>query len=263
MILGGKTAVVTGASRGIGRAIAKTFAEEGASTAVIARSELDLFSLVNEISESGGMASAYVADITNSEQVASLFKQILNTYGPVDILINNAGIQVSRALHDFKEDDFDRIISVNLKGVFLCTKAVLPSMIERRGGTIINIASVSGLRGWAKDSAYSASKWAVLGLSECLDEEIRKFGIRVCDICPGAVDTELIEPWVGSDDPKRSLILRPEDIANTALFVASQPPNVSIDRIVIRPIVETMYSDYLSDEEVESLREHITPGRIP
>ncbi|NIM94751.1 MAG: SDR family NAD(P)-dependent oxidoreductase [Anaerolineales bacterium] len=261
MILEGKVAVVTGASRGIGRAVAKTFAREGAQVAVASRSASELEALVDEITSAVGMAFAHATDVTNSEQVDSLFQRTVEIYGPVDILVNNAGTQICGALHEFDEDDFDTILSVNLKGVFLCTKAVLPSMIDRRGGLIINIASVSGLRGWAEDSPYTASKWAVLGLSECLDEEVRQFGIRVCDICPGSVDTDLIEPWVGSDDPKRPLILKAEDIANAALYVASQPPNVSVDRIVIRPVVETMYSDYLSDEQVVSIREHITPGR--
>lgn len=170
---------------------------------------------------------------------------MLASFGRVDILVNNAGVEVGGLLLTFDERDFDAVVDTNLKGVFLCAKAVLPSMIERKSGHIINIASVAGLRGWAEDGPYSASKWGVLGLSESLDEEVRKDGIKVTCICPGSVDTSMINKWIAPDDPRRPLLLRPEDIANAVLYAASQPPNVVVNQLVIRTMVETLYSDYL------------------
>jgi NADP-dependent 3-hydroxy acid dehydrogenase YdfG len=139
----------------------------------------------------------------------------------------------------------DFVFDTNVKGFFLCAKAVLPLMIERKAGQIINIASLSGLRGWAEDAPYTASKWAVLGFSESLDEEVRKHGIKVSCICPGSVATQMIDPWVPPEDPRRPMLLRPEDIANAVLFVATQPPNVVVNQLVVTSMTETFYSGYL------------------
>ncbi len=248
MPLEGKIAIVTGASRGIGRAVAFTLAKNGARVATVARSLAPLEELAQEIEKEGGVALPMVADVTIKGQVEAMVDRVMESLRWVDILVNNAGVEVSGLLHTFEEKDFDTVADTNLKGVFLCTKAVLPSMIERKRGHIINIASVSGLRGWAEDGAYCASKWGVLGLSESLDKEVRKHGIKVSCICPGSVDTNLIDKWIGPEDPRRSLLLRPKDIANAVLYIASQPPNMAVNQLVIHPMVETLYSDYLPIE---------------
>lgn len=248
MSLEGKVAIVTGASRGIGRATALTLAKKGAQVAAVARSLDPLEKLIQEIEKEGGVALAIAADMTINGQVAAMVDQVMDSFGQVDILVNSAGVEVCGLLQTFDEGDFDTVVDTNLRSVFLCTKAVLPSMIERKSGHIINIASVASLRGWAEDGPYCASKWGVLGLSESLDEEVRKHGVKVSCICPGSVDTSMIDKWIAPDDPRRPLLLRPEDIANAVHYVASQPHNVAVNQLVIRTMVETLYSDYLPIE---------------
>ena len=245
MSLKGKVTIVTGASRGIGRAIALALAKNGAHITAVARSVDLLNQLSQEIENEGGMALPVAADVTVESEVRSMVDQVRETFGRVDILVNNAGVLFTGPLPTFEEQDIDSVIDTNVKGFFLCAKAVLPLMIERKAGQIINIASLSGLRGWAEDAPYTASKWAVLGFSESLDEEVRKHGIKVSCICPGSVATRMIDPWVPPEDPRRPFLLRSEDIANAVLYVTTQPPNVVVNQLVITSMVETFYSGYL------------------
>jgi 3-oxoacyl-[acyl-carrier protein] reductase len=245
MSLKGKVTIVTGASRGIGRAIALALAKNGAHIAAVARSVDLLKQLSQEIENEGGVALPIAANVTIESEVRSTIDQIMETFGRVDILVNNAGVLFTGPLPTFREQDMDFVFDTNVKGFFLCAKAVLPLMIERKAGQIINIASLSGLRGWAEDAPYTASKWAVFGFSESLDEEVRKHGIKVSCICPGSVATRMIDPWVPPEDPRRPLLLRPDDIANAVLFVATQPSNVVVNQLVVTSMVETFYSGYL------------------
>jgi len=249
MSLEGKVTIVTGASRGIGRAITLALAKNGAHIAAVARSVDLLKQLSQEIENEGGVALPLAIDVTVESEVKSMVDQVKKTFGRVDILVNNAGVLFTGPLPTFREQNIDSVFDTNVKGFFLCAKAVLPLMIERRAGQIINIASLSGLRGWAEDAPYTASKWAVLGFSESLDEEVRKHGIKVSCICPGSVATRMIDPWVPPEDPRRPLLLRPEDIANAVLFVATQPPNAVVNQLVVTSMVETFYSGYLPTDQ--------------
>lgn len=248
MLLEGKVAIVTGASKGIGRAIALTLAKNGAQIGAVARSRAPLEELVQEIERGGGVGLAIAADVTMKSQVWAMVNQMMESFGRVDILVNSAGVECRGLVRTFDEKDFDAVVETNLRGVFLCTQAVLPSMTERKSGHIINIGSVSSLRGWAKHAPYCASKWGVLGFSEALDEEVRQDWIKVSCICPGSVNTSMIDKWIGPDDARRPFLLQPEDIANAVLYIASQPPNVVVTRLVIRTMIETLYSGYLPIE---------------
>ena len=223
MLLKDKIAVVTGASMGIGKAIARKFAEEGATVVMTARSRDKLEDLKREIEAKGQKAVVIPADLTKPEEIEKLFQKTLAEFGRVDILVNNAGISKEMPLSEMPIEVWDEVIATNLRAVVLCIKAVLPSMIARKSGNIINIASAAGVRGLPGSTAYSASKAAVIGLTQSLGDEIRQQGIRVNVLCPGPVDTELFQK-----SAKREYILQsggdvfaPETMANGALYLAS------------------------------------------
>jgi len=223
MMLDGKTALITGAGRGIGRAIALKFASEGATVFLSGRSEDILLNTRKEIEALGRDAFIVPGDIRDEKIVTSILDQMLAIGGKVDILVNNAGISKEMKLSEMPMEVWDEIIQTNLRSVVLCIKAALPHMIANGGGNIINIASAAGLRGLPGSAAYSASKAAVICLSQALGDELRPHRIRVNAICPGPVDTELFK-----QSERRSFIMQaggdlfqPEDVANAALYLAS------------------------------------------
>jgi len=249
MPINDKVVIVTGASRGIGLAIAQTLSAAGAKVFGVART------MPSARPAPGGVRFVQ-ADIRFAVQVDRAVASILGETGKVDILVNNAGLEHFLGLEDTDEGKYNETLDTNLRGAFLFTRAVLPSFQARRTGHVLFINSVSGLRGFAQDSVYCASKWGLAGFADSLEEELRPHGVRVTSIFPGATDTDLpAGSWAAPDDPRRAFFLTPEDIARAALFALDQPAHVAISRIVVRPMIEPPYSDFLPLEVVESLRQ--------
>lgn len=228
-----QVAIVTGAGRGIGRAVALAFARNGATVALAARTASELNAVATQIESCAGRALVVPTDVTHEPSVAALVETVLAEFGKVDILLTTAGVATFGTLVDTKPEDWDRMLAVNLRGVFLCCRAVLPAMMRQRGGTIINVASVTAKRAIPGGAAYAASKHAVLGLSQVLAEEMRLHGIRVGVLCPGAVNTGLWDTVPNA--PERSRMLRPEDVAAAALLMASLPPGASLEDLTLLP----------------------------
>jgi len=230
--LAGKVAIVTGASRGIGKAISILLAQSGSRVVLAARSEPQLKSVSEEISGQNGEALVIPTDLAVDKEMERLVQQTLKEWGSVDVLINNAGLGKVAPLVKAKVSDWDETFRVNLRAPMFLSKLVLPTMMERGEGSIINISSVSGKSGQANGSAYSASKFGLIGFTQSLYEEVREYGIRVSAICPGFVDTALIPQMRRMD---RSKMIRPEDIAQTVLFVLTSPPTACPVEITVRP----------------------------
>jgi len=230
--LAGKVSIVTGASRGIGRAISILLAQSGSRVVLAARSEPQLKSVSEEISSQNGEALVIPTDLTVDKEMERLVQQTLKEWGSVDVLINNAGLGKVAPVVKAKVSDWDETFRVNLRAPMILSKLVLPTMMERGEGSIINISSVSGKSGQANGSAYSASKFGLMGFTQSLYEEVREYGIRVAAICPGFVDTTLIPQMRRMD---RSKMIRPEDIAQTVLFVLTSPPTACPVEITVRP----------------------------
>ena len=225
-----QVAVVTGAGRGIGRAIAIKLGKLGARVALAARSRTELDETARVI---GSSASIIPADVRRKEDVARLFEQVTTTLGPVEILVNAAGVGIFGSVVDFKDDDFQTLIETNLRSIFFACRFVLPSMIERKTGHIINISSIAGKVGSATRAVYCASKFGVVGFTESLAEEVRGHGIRVSVICPGSTDTRFSPSE--SSGKARERMLRPEDIAHAVRAIVTQEPNSFISEIILRP----------------------------
>lgn len=226
----GKVTVVTGAGSGIGRGIAHRFAQEGASVVVADVSESAAAETAASIEERGGAALAQCVDVAAAEDVARLVSTVTETYGGIDVLVNNAGISFGDTLrvHELEQDAWARIMDVNLTGVFLCCKHTLPAMIARGGGSIVNIASAAAI-GMAPRAAYAASKGGVVAFTRSLAFQYGEYGIRANAICPGPVETPMSNAVRASgmydDDGIVDLAIKrrgtPDDIANTALYLGS------------------------------------------
>ncbi|MEK3764956.1 MULTISPECIES: 3-oxoacyl-[acyl-carrier-protein] reductase [unclassified Solibacillus] len=232
MGLGGKCAVVTGASRGIGRAIALQLASEGAKVVVnYSGSEQKALEVVEEIKNNGGEAIAVQANVAESDSVQHLMKTAIDTYGSIDILVNNAGITRDNLLMRMKENEWDDVIDTNLKGVFLCTKAVTRQMMKQRAGRIINISSIVGVAGNAGQANYVAAKAGVIGLTKTTAQELASRNILVNAIAPGFITTEMTEAL--PEEIKETMLKQiplaklgqPEDIAKAVVFFASDSAN--------------------------------------
>lgn len=210
--LAGKTALVTGAGKGIGKAIAIALAQEGVHVGLLARTEKDLLTVAEEIKALGVNVFIAIADISNRVEVEAAISKLQNQLGSIDILINNAGTAAFGKFLELEPEVWENMIKVNLFGVYYATRAVLPQMIERKSGDIINISSTAGKTGNAITSAYSASKFAVFGLSESLMQEVRKHNIRVTALAPSTVVTDLANSAnLITGDPER--VMHPEDFA--------------------------------------------------
>jgi len=231
--LEGKVAVVTGAGSGIGRAIAHRFAQEGASV-VIAEVNRDAgASAASEIRAEGGSALFVPTDVSRAADVEAMVRRTVAEFGRLDVLVNNAAIQILGRLADTSEEDWDRLQSVNLKGVFLCSKYAIPEMVRTGGGSIVNLASVLGLVGDPDLAAYCAAKGGVLALTKAAALAYGPAGIRVNAICPGDVDTPMVRDYFNNDPDPEALrrrisseyalrrIAEPREIAEAALFLAS------------------------------------------
>jgi 3-oxoacyl-[acyl-carrier protein] reductase len=228
MNLEGKAALVTGASRGIGREIALELARQGANVAVnFSGSEAKANEVVDEIKALGREAFAVKCDVSKSEQVAEMIKGTIDSFGKLDILVNNAGITKDNLLMRMKEEEWDDVININLKGVFLCTKAVTRQMMKQRVGRIINIASVVGVSGNPGQANYVAAKAGVIGLTKTAAKELASRNITVNAIAPGFITTDMTDKL--SDEVKTEMLKQiplarlgePKDIAKITAFIAS------------------------------------------
>ena len=216
--LKGKNAIITGAGRGIGYAVAIALAKEGVNVGLIARSKEQLEKVVKEVESLGVKAAFAVADVSKNEEVIKATEFVTSELGAIDILINNAGIGKFGNFMDLEIAEWEKIIQVNLMGVYYVTRAVLPGMIEQKSGDIINISSSAGQKGAPITSAYSASKFGVLGVTESLAMEVRKHNIRVTALTPSTVATDLaIDNNLTDGNPDK--VMQPEDIAE---FIVSQ-----------------------------------------
>ena len=228
MNLQGKKALVTGASRGIGREVALELARQGADVAVnYAGSEAKAHEVVREIQALGRESFAIQCDVADSESVTAMFKEVVGQFGRIDILVNNAGITKDNLLMRMKEDEWDSVIATNLKGVFLCTKAVTRQMMKQRSGRIINMASIVGVIGNAGQANYVAAKAGVIGLTKSTAKELASRGITVNAIAPGFISTDMTDKL--TEDMQKEMLAQiplarfgsPEDIAGVAAFLAS------------------------------------------
>lgn len=232
MFLDGKTAFITGAGRGIGRGIALAFAAEGCDIAAAARTEAQIVETAEAVRGLGRKALALPCDVAEGGDVHHAINQALDQLGKIDILVNNAGYACFKPFMELDEFEWRRTLDVNLTGAFLCIQAVLPSMIARRSGRIINISSVAGLKPIVNQSVYCASKYGLNGLTQELALELREHGIRVHAICPGGVDTQLAREAM--PEREKTNWLTPEDIAHTALYLAALSPRATTDTILVR-----------------------------
>jgi 3-oxoacyl-[acyl-carrier protein] reductase len=228
----GAVALVTGASRGIGRAIALRLANLGASVAICGRDAKALASAELELKKSGSLVYSQTADVTRASDVTSLVSKTENALGPITILVNNAGIGLFGPAHERTEAEWDRVLDTNLKAVFLVSREVAPSMVRRRKGDIINISSLAGRNAFAGGGIYCASKWGLQGLSACMAEDLRDFGIRVSVVCPGSVATEF--SGRGHKDPSKAL--SPEDVAHAVAMIVTQAPQSFVSEVQLRPL---------------------------
>jgi NAD(P)-dependent dehydrogenase (short-subunit alcohol dehydrogenase family) len=231
--LAGQVAIVTGAGRGIGRAIAGAFAREGAAVVLAARSVLELDGVAREIEQAGGRALVVPTDARQEASVEALVRRALAEWRQVDVLVNAAGVATFAPVTDSKLDDWDQTLAVNLRGAVLCCRAVLPAMIGRHRGTIISVGSVVTSRSLAGSAAYTASKYGLLGFSRVLAEEMRAHGVRVGVLSAGATDTPLWDTMPGA--PARDRMLRADQVAEAALLMASLGPNATLEEVTLLP----------------------------
>lgn len=230
--LSGQVAVVTGAGRGIGAAIARQLAALGAMTVLCGRTKSTLDQTAQTIKEAGGKTEVIPCDVTVLHQLEYAAARVDSTFGRLDILVNNAGIGgFNAALHELPPDEWDRILNTNLRGVYFAIRAFAPAMIRARSGHIINISSLAGKNALPKGAAYAASKWGLNGLTYSAAEELRGHNIRVSVICPGSVDTEL-SPHTGKD-PKK--MLQSDDVAHAVAMLVTQAPQSFISEVLLRP----------------------------
>jgi 3-oxoacyl-[acyl-carrier protein] reductase len=230
--LEGKVALVTGAGRGIGKAVAVSLAKAGCRLVLAARTAAQLEEVQNGIRQSGGDAVVALADLTRDDDIERLAAQSRRAYGSVDFLINNAGWGKRAPVVKAEIADWDQTFRVNLRAPMLLAKYFLPGMIENGAGAVINIGSVSGKSGEANGAAYSASKFGLIGFTQSLYEEVREYGIKVAVILPGFVDTPLIPPNRRLD---RGKMIQAEDVAQSVLYVLMSPPTSCPVEITIRP----------------------------
>ena len=240
--LTGRTAVVTGGSSGLGRATAVALAQAGADVAVLARGSDELEDTAAQVRSAGRRASAVVVDLADAAAVERAAAQALDELGGIDVLVNAAGTDVPGPVAELDVDGWDRVLDVNLRASFLLARAAWPHMVAAGGGTIVNVSSVAGRRGWANASAYCAAKFGLTGFTQALAAEGKPHGIRACVIYPGAMDSN----WgVWSPQDRGSATptvpedaLAPERVADLLVWMASAPPEVVLNEVTVTPLQE-------------------------
>ncbi len=229
-----KVVWITGASTGIGFELGKAFAKAGFIIIASARRKSRLVSLVSEIRFAGHEAHAFVCDVTSERSIQSTRKKILEKCKTIDVLVNNAGVTVFKSFIDTKTFDYDAVLDTNLRGSFLTSKAVLPLMMKKKKGHIINIVSMAARAVFTESGVYSASKAGLVALSNVLREEVRKYNIKITNVLPGAVDTAMWSPAMRQKHSKR--MMTSKEIADIVVQITNQPKKVVIEDIMIRPV---------------------------
>src|SRR5580765_2223627 len=232
--LTGKVVLVTGGNRGIGFAIAARLAALGAAIAICGRDQESLASAANDLRTVSTQVFSHRADVTRSADVAALVDNVEAHLGGISILVNNAGMGLFGPVQDKTEAEWDTLMNTNLKSVFLVSRAVIPKMIQRQSGDIINISSLAGKNTFAGGGIYCASKWALQGLSGCMAEDLRVHGIRVSTVCPGSVATE----FSGRGPKDASKVLTAQDVAHAVAMIALQGPQSFLSEVQLRPLTK-------------------------
>ncbi|HID55647.1 TPA: SDR family oxidoreductase [Candidatus Poribacteria bacterium] len=231
-ILKGQVALITGGSSGIGEGIAHAFAREGSDLALIARNPIRLERTASKLREQGVKVLTFSTDVRDERRIQEAVRETISVLGGIDILVNSAGTGRYAPVAEMDLEEWEEVIETNLTGTFICCKAVMPHMMERKRGRIINISSVAGKIGFATGSAYCASKWGVIGFSRSLAVEAKPYNIRVDVICPGTVDT----PFPHSPAASK-LMLEVEDVVKAVMFLLSLPERARVEDIVMHPNV--------------------------
>ncbi len=227
-----KTAIVTGAGKGIGKALALKLASIGYDVVIAARSKAEISAVAKICEDEGVKALPVITDVTNEQSVAQLFEAAQEKFGKIDLLVNNAGMGIFKPLAETSLEDWNKVISTNLTGAFLCARTAFEMMKGNDGGTIVNIASVVGIKGYPNQGAYTASKHGMVGLTKVLAEEGREFKIRAHVICPGGVATEMVRKSRPDLNPEE--IIQPEDVADLLEYLVKLPPRISVDLVHLR-----------------------------
>jgi NAD(P)-dependent dehydrogenase (short-subunit alcohol dehydrogenase family) len=235
-----KVCIVTGGGSGIGRATVLAMAGLGARVAVVGRTRSKLDEVVREVGSVGGSARAYVADVSDWDAVATMTADVIERWGRLDVLVNNAGSNVRhRGVLDTTPEEIERLIAINLTGTIFCTKAALPRMLEQGAGSIVNVSSMAALRpGMMSGVAYGASKAGVNNFNQFLNDELQHTGVRACVISPGEVVTPILDDrGVPPDAAARETMCQPEDVAAAVVFVATLPARAMVPEMVVMPTV--------------------------
>jgi NAD(P)-dependent dehydrogenase (short-subunit alcohol dehydrogenase family) len=232
-----KVAIVTGASRGIGRAVSVALAQEAATVVLAARSIQKLQETADKVTEAGGKAEIVVTELTEEESIKNLVKVTNEKFSRLDILVNNAGVTHSARLEETITEDWERCMQINARAPFILCREALPLLRKSQAGYIINIASVVGVKGYPLQSAYTSSKHALRGMTISLSEELKGSNIRVHLLCPGGVDTELVQKV--RPDIKKDELMQPEEIAELVLYLVTHKGNAVIDELHIRRATST------------------------
>lgn len=236
-----KTVIITGASSGIGEATARAIGKAGHNVVLAARSAEKLEQITKEINEAGGKAIAVKADVVKRDEMKNLAAETIKTFGDIDVIVNNAGIMPLSFMKNLHAEEWDKTIDVNIKGVLNGIEAVLPNMMERKSGHVINVSSVAGVKVFPSSAVYCGTKFAVEAITEGLRMEMGKeFNIRTTVIRPGATESNLTSTITDADvgEMFASMEFKPigsEDIANAIVYAISQPENVNVNEILIRP----------------------------
>jgi NAD(P)-dependent dehydrogenase (short-subunit alcohol dehydrogenase family) len=239
MRLSNKVSLVTGASRGIGRATAIALAQEGATVVAVARTQKDLDDLARTIETRSGQAKSIVCDVTSSSEVRSCVKQTLDAFGRIDILVNNAGIGGYRPFLDWSEADYDRVMATNAKSSWLFAREVLPSMLSQGGGNIVMLSSVAGLQGYPTEGIYCMSKFAQVALAQSLDREFYEKNIKVSLVCPGGVQTHFaLGDGRSAGSSAMNGFSTAEDVAEAVLLAVLPRERTRIVNVILRPMNE-------------------------
>lgn len=241
MRLKNKVALITGGGTGIGAGIARMFAQEGAQVVVCGRREEPLKHVVHDIDQAGGEAIYCLADVSSQKQIQEMMSIIGMKYGVVDILVNNAGVYIPDDVTSTSEEEWDQVMDIDAKGVYLMSKAVLPDMIKKGKGKILNIASIAGLFGFEKSAAYCAAKGAVVNLTREMALDYAPKGICVNAVAPGVIDTDMTKPFLQDDTTKDGFLRKtpvgrvgtPEDIAYGAVYLASDESDFIVGQTLV------------------------------